>query len=294
MVVGVVGPDVVESDALRIVGLRLAALDRHVGEASAHESERNPAAERHRFHTGQCSNALEHPPVERAPIVGRVPRGEKIEPADDNSVGLKPRRHPRRGSETADAQAGANEQGNRQGDLRGNKCAAETMAGKRSSRVSRIAKRRREMGRGGQRGRSEREQEHGADGNGCGEPQDLRVDRHVELDRQLRGRRESDQQPRSSTGARAARRRCRDRRARRPSTSNCWTIRQRPAPIERRIAISRCRAVARASRSPARLAHAISSTTTATAISISRTGRSTLTPPVGDWSSVNTAARCSM
>ena len=79
-----------------------------------------------------------------------------------------------------------------------------------------------------------------------------------------------------------------------PSTSNCWTIRQRPAPIDSRMAISRCRAVARARRSPARLAHAISSTTMATAIKISRTGRSTLTPPVGDWSSGKTAARCSM
>ena len=171
------------------------ALDRDVGVAATHEPERNPAAERSGFHAGQRPNALEHPRVERAPIVGRVARGEEIEPADDNSLGLKPRRHPRRRSEAADAQAGANEQGNRQGDLRGHERAAETMAPKHPSCVSRVAERRREMGRGGQRGRSECEQEHGAYGNGCGEPQDLRVDGHVEFDRQLRRRREPDEQP---------------------------------------------------------------------------------------------------
>ena len=62
----------------------------------------------------------------------------------------------------------------------------------------------------------------------------------------------------------------------------------RPAPIDRRIAISRCRAAARASSRPARFAHAISSTMAATAIRTSSTGRSTLTPPVGDSTSETT------
>ena len=46
-----------------------------------------------------------------------------------------------------------------------------------------------------------------------------------------------------------------------PSTSNCCTMRHRPAPIDSRMAISRWRAEARASNSPARFAQVISSTT---------------------------------
>jgi hypothetical protein len=76
-----------------------------------------------------------------------------------------------------------------------------------------------------------------------------------------------------------------------PSTRSCCTMRQRPAPIDKRMAISRWRADDRASRSPARFAQVISSTIAATAIRISSTGRSTLTPPSGALSSGNTAAR---
>ena len=78
-----------------------------------------------------------------------------------------------------------------------------------------------------------------------------------------------------------------------PSTSNCWTMRHRPAPIDSLIAISRCRADARARSSPARFAHVINSTTAATTVRISRTGRRTAMPPSGVLSSGCTAARVS-
>ena len=91
----------------------------------------------------------------------------------------------------------------------------------------------------------------------------------------------------TSTATRPATPRRRGRRARAPSTSNCCTMRHRPAPIDRRMAISRWRADARASSSPARLAQVISRTTPATAIRISSTGRSTAMPPSGELSSGN-------
>ncbi len=57
------------------------------------------------------------------------------------------------------------------------------------------------------------------------------------------------------------------------SVSSCRASRQRPAPIAVRIAISRCRAVARASSRLARLAQAISSTKPTAPMSTSSAGR---------------------